>query len=160
MCEVALIACASCKRVFKVKMIHCQPVKRLLGSTGPIRFEIRSSFNWSPLEGCSGLGIQPFIMFEPCNAHRSFAEPPANRSPRPTEATFSAMVNYLSALDENTSGVLTSQTTSLPSIPSLPPMPPLPSRPSIPARRDRSVDTIRSQIEYEPVPDPGEASDS
>ncbi|KAL7802235.1 hypothetical protein V8C44DRAFT_362362 [Trichoderma aethiopicum] len=93
MCEVELSVCVQCGKVFAAKMKYCDPVKGklLVGNSTP--FEISSSFNWSPMEGCDGLQIHPTAILDACRNDmteprvpfdRPAAARPGARSPYPT----------------------------------------------------------------------------
>lgn len=75
MCEVSLTTCIGCRRIFQVQLNHCLPIKRLLRIKESTPFKIASSFNWSPMQGCSGLQIHSTIQHSICSAcHERHAE--------------------------------------------------------------------------------------
>ncbi|KAH0492416.1 hypothetical protein TgHK011_007373 [Trichoderma gracile] len=93
MCEVELSICVHCGRVFAAKMKYCDPVKGKLLVANSTPFEISSSFNWSPMEGCDGLQIHPTAILDACRNDmtgpevpfdRPAAARPSARSPYPT----------------------------------------------------------------------------
>ncbi|KAH6609438.1 hypothetical protein Trco_002784 [Trichoderma cornu-damae] len=96
MCEVKLSICVHCGKIFAAKMNYCDPVKDALVVTDSSPFEIGSSFNWSPMEGCSGLQIYPTANLDVCRNDISRSEVPFDRptaarprarSPNPTPMT-------------------------------------------------------------------------
>ncbi|EHK25415.1 uncharacterized protein TRIVIDRAFT_54879 [Trichoderma virens Gv29-8] len=93
MCEVKLSICVHCGKIFAAKMKYCDPVKGKLLVTDSTPFEINSSFNWSPMEGCGGLRIHPTANLDACRNDisrpevpfdRPTAARPSTRSPYPT----------------------------------------------------------------------------
>ncbi|KAK1247261.1 hypothetical protein MKX07_002170 [Trichoderma sp. CBMAI-0711] len=93
MCEVELSICVHCGKVFAAKMKYCDPVKGKLLVVNSTPFEISSSFNWSPMEGCDGLQIHPTAILDACRSDmagpevpfdRPAAARPSARSPYPT----------------------------------------------------------------------------
>ncbi|RFU72649.1 hypothetical protein TARUN_9609 [Trichoderma arundinaceum] len=96
MCEVKLSVCIHCAKVFAAKMQYCDPVKDALTVTDSSPFEINSSLNWSPMEGCSGLQIFHTAVLDACRNDmsrpelafdRQAAARPSARSPYPTPMT-------------------------------------------------------------------------
>ncbi|PTB68753.1 hypothetical protein BBK36DRAFT_1191792 [Trichoderma citrinoviride] len=93
MCEVELSICVHCGKVFAAKMKYCDPVRGKLLVADSTPFEISSSFNWSPMEGCDGLQIHPTANLDACRNDitrpevpfdRPAAARPSARSPYPT----------------------------------------------------------------------------
>ncbi|KAL7939744.1 hypothetical protein V8C35DRAFT_287548 [Trichoderma chlorosporum] len=92
MCEVKLSICVHCGKIFAAKMKYCDLIKNKLLITDSTPFEINSSFNWSPMEGCGGLRIHPTANLDTCREDtraevpfdRPAAARPSTRSPYPT----------------------------------------------------------------------------
>ncbi|KAL7924130.1 hypothetical protein ACQKWADRAFT_20796 [Trichoderma austrokoningii] len=93
MCQVTLSICIHCAKVFGAKMEYCDTVRATISVTDSSPFEITSSFNWSPMEGCTGLQIHHTANLDVCKDdtprseapfERPAATRPSTRSPYPT----------------------------------------------------------------------------
>jgi hypothetical protein len=76
-------------------MQYCDPVQVTMSVTDSSPFEITSSFNWSPMEGCSGLQIHHTANLDACRNDMSRTEAPFER---PTAARPSARSPYPTAM--------------------------------------------------------------
>ncbi|KAM0249889.1 hypothetical protein ACHAQJ_008828 [Trichoderma viride] len=92
MCEVKLSICVHCGKIFGAKMQYCDPVQDTMSVADSSPFEITSSFNWSPMEGCSGLQIHHTANLDACRNDLSRTEAPPFE--RPTAARPSARSPY------------------------------------------------------------------
>ncbi|PTB40771.1 uncharacterized protein TrAFT101_005931 [Trichoderma asperellum] len=79
MCQVKLSICVHCAKVFGAKMKYCDTVQAAISVTDSSPFEITSSFNWSPMEGCTGLKIHHTANLDACKDDVSRSEAPFER---------------------------------------------------------------------------------
>ncbi|UKZ65500.1 uncharacterized protein TrAtP1_006699 [Trichoderma atroviride] len=93
MCQVKLSICVHCAKVFGARMKYCDTVRATMSVMDNSPFEITSSFNWSPMEGCTGLQIHHTANLDVCKDdtprpeapfERPAATRPSARSPYPT----------------------------------------------------------------------------
>ncbi|POR35479.1 Uncharacterized protein TPAR_04304 [Tolypocladium paradoxum] len=74
MCQVELSVCKVCARMFAAQMSYCPPVDDVVGDRDPAPFDIHSSFHWSPMDGCTGLQIQPTANLGDCGSDHQGTE--------------------------------------------------------------------------------------